>query len=451
MCYNNILCNNEDYIVGILQILNEISVEPSTNAKQNILSTNSKLDDLRTTFFLAYSNTNFYLKKIPTASNSNQKPLKWAFKELEKLSNREVTGNAAIEHLKYVLNQLSFDDAEVISRIVKKDLRCGIGRTVANKVWPGIIDKLPVMLAESMKDKNIANIKYPAYAQLKSDGARCICLVDSDITLVSRNYKEFHGLTYLKNKITEFLNGRTDVVLDGELLVLDAIGNIMSRKEGNGIINRSSKNTIPESEAKRVVYVVWDIIPINEYFDGKYDVQYSTRFDELTKQTVPNSNVTVIENTVVLNLDEAQQVFQRYVAQGLEGIILKNINGIWENKRSKNQVKFKIEVDADLICVGILEGNGKYQGQVGKLVCKTKDDLVNVNVSGMSDQERIDWFNDPNLIINTVCTVTSNGLIQDKDGNYSLFLPRLAEARFDKDPEDANTLEDISGFVGTGD
>ena len=432
--------------MNVLSVLTQLANESSTNSKLAILTANKDYKALKDTFIAAYSNINYYIKKLPDTPNAGVESLEWGFEQIQKLANREFTGNAGINYLTYTLSQLSPDDAEVICRIIKKDLRAGISKTGANKIWPGIIDKLPIMLAKPMKEEFIKNIRYPAFAQLKSDGARCICIVDElGVTLLSRNNKEYHCLNSLKENIVKFLGGRTKVVLDGELLLSDANGDLLNRQTGNGIINKSSKNTITKFEADRVFYNVWDIVPIEDYFNGKYDKPYAYRFAELN-QCSSNEQVIIIENTPVMNLDEAKVVFNKYVQQGLEGIILKNTSGFWEDTRSKDQVKFKVEIMVDMICTGIYEGDGKYRGMLGGLICQSKDGLVNVNVgSGFNDKQRKAYWNDKQAVINKVVEVKCNAVITSTNSKYSLFLPIFQYIREDKNLEDADTLESIDG------
>ena len=438
--------------MSVLNILNELANEPSTNVKVEILKANHHSEDLKRVFLLAYDNTNFYIKKIPETSTRGTKSLSWGLNNLATLSNRTLTGHAGIAHLGCILENVSEEDAEVIARVVGKDLRCGTSDSLASKVWKELDISLPVMLAQPMKDKFIQKIKYPAFAQLKSDGARCICIIDNNanIKLVSRNNKEYHGLDFLKSQIHRtFASADSqligNVVLDGELLVVDN-GNTLPRQISNGIINKSSKNTISEDESKKVVFVVWDIIPYAEYFSGVCNTTYDNRFANLQLLMNQNSHVTIIENHEVNSLVEAKVVFQKYVSDGLEGIILKNKAGIWKDTRSNDQVKFKVEIMSDLICTDIIEGTGKYEGMLGALVCKTRDGLVNVNVgSGFNENQRVEYWEDKNLIINKIVEVKHNGVITASSGNSSLFLPIFQYIREDKTLKDADTLESIDG------
>jgi hypothetical protein len=106
--------------------------------------------------------------------------------------------------------------------------------------------------------------------------------------------------------------------------------------------------------------------------------------------------------------------------------------GIWEDKRSKDQVKFKAELECDLMIVGWEEGTGKNKGRLGALICESADGAIRVNVgSGYTDEQRQEYVVD--YVVGKVATVKYNARIQDKAGNVeSLFLPTFIELREDK-------------------
>lgn len=433
------------------EILTELENEPSTNAKIAILEKNRGYKLLTNVIHSTLNPVlNFYIKKIPEYEPAGGQDLAWGLAELGELSSRRVTGHAARDHLQYILNSLDKNDADVICRVVKRDLRCGVQEGIVNKVWEGLIPELPMMLAQPMKDKFIKKIKYPAYAQLKSDGARCICvIVDGVAKFYSRNYSEYVGLDDLGDYIIKEAYGGHDFVLDGELLVIGKDGNPVDRKTGNGIINKSVQGTLSKAEADSIIYTVWDIISYKSYFiDGVDKTPYVHRYEDLLCNIFSSDGrVRPIENHVVRNLDEAKAIFNRYLNEGLEGIILKNMNAPWENKRSNNQVKFKAEIMSDLICTGVYEGEKKYTGMLGGINCETKCGKVKVDVgSGFTDAQREEYWNDKDSIIGKVVEVKHNGVITSKSkDSLSVFLPIFQYIRHDKKLEDADTLESIDG------
>jgi ATP-dependent DNA ligase len=417
----------------ILQILNELAATSSRLEKEAILKREVNNELLKRVFFLAYDPfTQFYIRKIPKYDTK----LKIDFITLDEtingasglvhLSSRTFTGNAGINHLQFLLSMSSADDAKVIERIIGKDLKCGASDSTANKVWPGLVHEYPCMLCTPFDEKIAAKFKFPAMAQLKMDGMRFNAIVkDGKCEFRSRNGKEINLLGNLEQEFIKLADNE-DIVFDGELLVV-VEGNIQDRQTGNGILNKAVKGTISAKEAESVQATVWDCIPYDHFIKGVGTAQYAIRFAMLQTCKLPHK-IRLVESTVVDSLDEAQKIFEGYLSQGQEGIILKDVSGVWQDKRVKTQVKFKAELDCDLKIVAIQMGTGKYEGMVGAYICESEDGVIKVDVgSGLSDEDRKNFD-----VIGKILAVVYNARIKNKQGEESLFLPRAVEIREDK-------------------
>jgi hypothetical protein len=419
----------------ILDILKELEATSSRLEKEAILKREENNELLKRVFFLAYDPfTQFYQRKIPeyVTESIPWHTLESALPKLDALSKREVTGNAAIEYLSLLLSEVSEDDAKVIERIIAKDLKCGASGSTANKVWPDLIHEYPCMLCTPSDEKVLSKFKFPAYAQLKMDGMRFNAIVkDGKCEFRSRNGKEILLLGNLEEEFVNIANGQ-NLVFDGELLINDK-GIILDRQTGNGILNKAVKGTISIDEARKVHATIWDVIDYETFKRGVGKQDYQTRFTLLENMSLPRK-VHLVESKVMATLEEAQKIFEEYLAQGQEGIILKDMSGIWEDKRVKTQVKFKAELDCDLKVVGIQPGTGKYEGMVGALLCESSDGIVKVDVgSGLSDDDR-----KRDDYVGKIVAVVYNARIKNKQGEESLFLPRLIEVREDKNEADSS-------------
>lgn len=412
--------------------------------KEQILKQNERNLLLQRVLFLALDPyTQFYIRKIPNYTNTTQNhtkgtmALEGALDNLNSIINRVVTGNAAINHLKIILESVTTDDAKVIERIIEKDLRCGVSDATVNKIWPGLIPTYPVMLASGFDEKIMNKMTYPAYVQLKLDGMRFNAIVKNGaVEFRSRNGKQIDLLGHLEKEFLE-LAGSTPTVFDGELVVLDANG-IMNRQKGNGVLNKAVKGTITDKEAGMVHATIWDIIPFTDFQKGRCVTPYEERFGVLQALDMP-VRISLIENIEVASEDEAHHIFEEYFQQGEEGIILKDINAPWEDKRVKHQVKFKGELECDLKCVDWQEGTGKNVGKLGALVLESDDGVVKVNVgSGFTDEQRDKYTREET--VGKIVAVKYNARIQDKKTlQYSLFLPVFLELREDKANADASS------------
>tara|TARA_B110000467_G_scaffold43944_1_gene40289 strand:+ start:630 stop:1967 length:1338 start_codon:yes stop_codon:yes gene_type:complete len=399
--------------------------------------------------------TQYYQRKIPEYDRKDgTMSLDWALGSLKVLTSREETGNAAIGRLKNTLGRLNEEDAEVLKRVVTKDLKCGVSIATVNKVFgKDFIQTYPCMLASAFNQKSFQAIKYPALVQTKMDGMRANILIDGEgkVEVRSRSgreidlkghFDEYIMQIFYKSAVLEDITHFHGAVLDGELVVLADDGGILDRKTGNGILNKAVKGTISKEEASRVRLWCWDMIPLADFKDGLCKIPYFDRLavlndrmgDVFNVQETPDL-VKILPAEMVANYQEAEALFNMALAEGEEGVIVKNGDSIWENKRSKYQVKMKAELEADLLVEGVIEGSGRIAGLVGSLSCTTKDGNLKVNVgSGLTDEDR---KKSPDEFIGKIISVKYNEKIKDKNSDtFSLFLPIFQELRLDKSEAD---------------
>lgn len=431
--------------MSVLDILNELAADNSRLAKEAILKRELDNADLKQAFQLALDpNIQFYIRRIPEFVKSHkQDTLKAAMHRLDLLTSRMLTGNAGYNHLALVLGSVSADDAEVIKRIIGKDLRCGVNEATINKIWRGLIPEYPCMLASAYDQKLVDRVKFPAIAQLKLDGMRFNAIVKhGQVEFRSRNGKEINipNAAFAQTFVSLAAFYGDDRVFDGELLVAGPDGQPLDRKTGNGILNKAVKNTQSEAEAALVRATLWDSISLENFQQGIDTEPYQVRLAKLDNclSAAKSPLVNLAPTTKVSDIDEARTIFERYLTAGQEGIILKTNDGIWENKRSKSLIKFKGELECDLLCVGWEEGTGKNVGRLGALVLESGCGKVRVNVgTGFSDADRV-AFTSSNSI-GRVVAVKYNARITDKSSTTdSLFLPVFIEFRDDKDTADTD-------------
>ena len=416
----------------IIDILNELASTSSRLEKEAILKREEKNEVLKQVFFLAYDPfTQFYIRKIPKYRTDQQKSLilSDAIGLLSHLSQRIYTGNAGISWLTDILEQCT--EPEVIERIIQKDLKCGASEATANKTWPGLIHEYPCMLASGYDEKLVSKIKFPAMAQLKMDGMRFNAIVKNGVCeFRSRNGKEINLLGNLEQEFIALAQGK-NVVFDGELVVKEN-DKYLDRQTGNGILNKAVKGTISAAETGKVCATLWDVIPYEDFINGYSDWTYSDRFGTLKKLDLSN-RIQLVEHETVATLDKAREIFESYLVQGQEGIILKDLSAKWEDKRAKHQIKFKGELECELRVVDVQMGTGKYEGLLGALICESEDGVLKVDVgSGFKDDQRQDC----NSYLGKIVSVKYNARIKNKQGEESLFLPIFIEVREDKTSAD---------------
>jgi len=420
---------------NILSILTRLETAPGRLEKEEILKQNSDNKLLRDTFRLALDPTiNFYIKKVPEPIiSSNVNSLEQGLNTLESdLATRRFRGHEAIRHLAYTLGGLEPDDREVIKRVIGRGLKCGVSDGTVEKVWPYLRLSYPCMLVSSMNEKT--KLKFPMMAQTKMDGMRFNAIVENGaVTYRSRNGKELDLKGVLDADFLARADG-FDVMFDGELLIWGTDGKPVDRKTGNGLLTKFQRDTGTFEIAERIRAVIWDRIPLSDFRMGTCVIPCQTRWSMMVAGP-STDKVRVAKTTMVNTIKVAQELYQEKLAEGEEGIILKDPAGYWEDKRVKHQTKMKAELEADLKVTGYNPGTGKYVGKIGSLIVESADGKVQTSVgTGLSDEQRSLDFEE---FCSKIVSIKYNALISDKRTNTkSLFLPVFIEVREDKDTAD---------------
>ena len=417
-------------VIPVWSILDQLSATNSTIDKQNILRLYSDHDLLKKVFFFAYDpQINFFIKKIPefVYDGSESVNLSDAIDLIfSKLSSREITGNAARDFLSSILSKMPLGDSDVLTRVVAKDMKCGVTATTVNKIWPGLIPQMKVMLASS----DLTKIRFPAIAQPKMDGLRAhFTLRENDVLIRTRNGNVVDDGGFFHKPALELM--RTGETWDGEIVCINKeTGAYLSRKESNGILNKAIRGTISDKEIQQMRAVVWDIPSLRE--------SYYNRLHELFQrfETESFGIFRIIESNMVNSFDEVGVLYDDQIRMGHEGLVVKDPNAFWEGKRSNSIVKMKEILDCDLQVIGWEEGTGKNKGRMGNLICSTSDGLLVTSVgTGFSDKQREEFTED--FVMNKIAALKYNEIIKAKNSDtYSLFLPRFIEFRDDKDEAD---------------
>lgn len=434
--------------MNINQFLLDLASDNSRTSKETKLCEQQDNELLKKVIISALDpRRNYYIKKIPAHSPDTaffKRDLDEAINALADLSSRKVTGHAAINHLIDILNSVSVDDAEVIVKIVRRDLRCGVSTSTVNKIWKKFVPEWPCLLCSPYDEKKAKKIVYPAYDQLKADGLRFNALVvDGGCEFFSRS-----GMPIilqddsLANELIALAAGE-NYMFDGEMICYRD-GILLSRKEGNGIANKAIKETITAEESQLIHGILWDVVPYEDFLAGQCDHPYIDRFNTLSALLSAQKFVKIglIETAIVNSFEEAVGIFNARLAKGLEGDILKNMNGLWSDTRSADQIKLKAEKECELRVTGWNYGEvgGKYEFVLGSLQCESEDGKVLVNVSGFSDDQR-NTITAENSIDRIVSVMYNERISKKKGGVDSLFLPRIIEFREDK------TVADMSETI----
>lgn len=212
------------------------------------------------------------------------------------------------------------------------------------------------MLAHTW-EKRGKNIVFPAAVQPKLDGHRCIAIVEDDgsVTLWSRTRKPITGVPHVAAEIQR-LALRPGTILDGELYN-------HAYRDNFEELTSFIRQTTPKPGSRAVQYHVYDIVA-----GGRFELR--SDFLGSLLDGADMSIIVRVNTQRVADEDEMMNVFGEYIEQGYEGLMLRNLNSPYVNKRSADLIKVKQMDDAEYEIVGVEEGRGKLAGR-GIFVCKT--------------------------------------------------------------------------------
>jgi DNA ligase-1 len=253
------------------------------------------------------------------------------------------------------------------------------------------------------------------------------------VTLFSRNGKQFENfpdieeqLNRVKHRIS--LETKGPFVLDGEIVgeSFQALMKQAQRKDN--------------AKTKDMNYYIFDVIPLADFERGHWNAQQHKRnlmlsINQEHIESEPNLRV-MPGMDVDLSTAEGQDIMRRFatdaVADGFEGIMIKDIGAPYECKRSTFWMKWKPVMTVDLNIVGFEEGTGRNQGRLGAIICEGTDNdrLIRVNVgSGLSDVNRDEYWGARDDLLGRVVEVAADAVTQNQDGSYSLRFPRFVRFR----------------------
>lgn len=244
------------------------------------------------------------------------------------------------------------------------------------------------MLAKDFKEsKDIDFKKTRIFVQPKLDGLRSINAFGE---LTSRNGKPYVACPHLY---------QTGVTLDGELY------NHEFKEDFNKIVSLCKKQKPTEEElaesCEKVQMWVYDFPDV----EGTFSVRYEALKAWFEETGADNKGFVLVPTHEVFSEDEIKNWHAKFLSDGYEGTIVRLDNAEYENKRSKQLLKYKDFIDEEFEIVGAVEGEGGRTGTIGKFWMRLEKDKPYIidenkpvncfksNVKGNFDYLRKVWQN----------------------------------------------------------
>jgi bifunctional non-homologous end joining protein LigD len=213
--------------------------------------------------------------------------------------------------------------------------------------------------------------------EIKWDGYRAIAFISKGkVRLVSRNQNDLTAQYSELHSIPSFIKADT-AILDGEIAALDDAGrssfSLMQQRTG---IRQGGRRVASRGDIQ-VLYYVFDLL----YLDG-YDlrrVPLEQRKEILRQITDVSGHVRYSEH-----FSQGKGLFDVAKQKGLEGILAKRRNSIYEERRTREWLKIKITQTVDCVIGGYTdpEGSREYFGSIVLGLYDKKGNLVHVGQAG---------------------------------------------------------------------
>ena len=210
------------------KVVDELNSTNSTNDKKVILEKYKDDEFIKKVLYYTYNPFYQYYvtpancKKLNTLLDVSEYEYD-LFELLDDLRNREVTGHNAIG----IVNSFCAthkEYAELIYKIIGKDLEIRMGDSLINKIIPDLIPTFDVALATPFEDVEVDFTTDTWYASRKLDGVRCLGIIDENgkVSLWSRQGNQFETLKKVEDEIASL--GMKDMVFDGEICLTNKDG-----------------------------------------------------------------------------------------------------------------------------------------------------------------------------------------------------------------------------------
>ncbi|KAG7169997.1 DNA ligase 3-like [Homarus americanus] len=314
---------------------------------------------------------------------------------------QDLTGKTREEeqslHLKKITQKCTSNDLKMVVRLIKGDLRINAGaKHILEAIHPdayeafqttrnidNVIDQIleaGSSGAEACKSVDYAFKKCPSgamFAEIKYDGERVqVHKKGNKFMYFSRSLKPVmpHKVSHFKNFIPEAFPESKDLILDAEVLMINTKTGIPLPF---GTLGKA------EFQDANVCLFVFDCIHYNG--EDLMNKALSERRKVLEENMTPIQNrILFSEMKLIRKKEDLRDMINRALREGLEGLVLKDINGIYEpGKRHWLKIKKDYLNDgamadsADLVVLGAWYGTGKKGGMMSVFLMGCFDPRIN--------------------------------------------------------------------------
>lgn len=260
----------------------------------------------------------------------------------------------------------------------------------------GIDADVPSPMLAHDYNKRGKSIKFPCFVQRKFDGTRCVGMPSKG--LFSRNRKSYPHMDHIVAEINKLPPA---IILDGELY-----SDTLTFQEIVGLVKRETLKKGDEEKQLQIKFHIYDIIN-----DMPYEQRYANL--QMLFNRYKFKHLVLVKTDTCESEEKMKEMHAQYVAEGYEGIMLRNKTGPYKNARSADLQKYKEFFDDEYEVVDYKEGEGQEEGCV-LWVCKTPEGKIfNCRPRG-TREDRADLYRNGNKYVGKMLTVRFQELTDDK-------------------------------------
>lgn len=256
------------------------------------------------------------------------------------------------------------------------------------------------MLAQDFEDAK-HRVKYPALAQPKLNGVRCLAkkISNKEIRFISRKNKRYTTLKHLEKELLPIMN--VGEVLDGEIYIQGATFQEIIR-----LVKKYRKG-----ETEKLEYWCYDMAMPNISFEQRSEnlLHVLSALEEMER----SSNIKFVRTEKTYSEEDLKRKHDKWVKEFYEGAILRNPKDTYHfNGRVVGLLKYKEFFDKEVTIIGGVGGKGLEEGCVIFLVRDEFGNEFRSRPKGTRETRR-KWLRDIDSLIGKKLTIRYQELSED--------------------------------------
>lgn len=216
--------------------------------------------------------------------------------------------------------------------LITEKLREGYFEKMADAINKEVI--LPMLAKDYKKESKKINWYDQIFVQKKFDGMRCLAFIeDGKVKLVSRDNVE---ITTMNHIVKELESIKSDVILDGELYMLD-----------NFQENMKAIKSYKEGISEKISYHIYDIVS-----NDKFSIR-TKQIKDLIKP-LKAKHLEIVSTYSINSEDRLKEYHKKFIEEGFEGTMIRLNEPYKINARSSSLLKYKDFKDIALEIIDII-------------------------------------------------------------------------------------------------